>query len=351
MHSIRNALLTLAAATRHVIFASPTASAPLPAWTLLPNTTYLPHRGLSAVSDSVAWVAGARGNILRTTDAGATWTSLFNLDSIIEFRDVSAFSESHAIILSIGNGNASRIYSTTDGGASWALGFMNEDERAFYNCIAFESPETGLAISDPVEGKFRLLKTTDGGKAWTLVDPAGMPPARDGEFNFAASGQCLTFGGGGRYYAASGGLDPGRIFRSGDSGATWAVTDTPIAGGEAAGVFSVVFRDSKHGIAVGGDYLLPNKTSGNAAWSGDGGVTWTPATVFPAGYRSGVAWVPGRCNVAIAVGPSGSDITRDGGRTWTTFDTGSFDSVECPSKEVCWASGERGRIARLVFSA
>lgn len=49
---------------------------------------------------------------------------------------------------------------------------------------------------------------------------------------------------------------------------------------------------------------------------------------------------------ALAVGPTGSDVTRDGGRTWTRFDTGSFDAVACAGA-ACWASGEKGRIARL----
>ncbi|KPI45958.1 uncharacterized protein AB675_337 [Cyphellophora attinorum] len=251
--------------------------------------------------------------------------------------------------MSIGNGNASRIYVTSDAGATWTLGFQNEDELAFYDCMAFESRLVGLALSDPVEGKFRLIKTVDGGTNWALVDPAGMPTALTSEFAFAASGTCLTSSPGGKYYTASGGVDPGRVFRSSDDGETWNVTDTPVAGGQSAGVYSVVSQEAEHGIAVGGDYLVPNGTMGNAAWSKDGGVTWQASTVFPSGYRSGAAWRPGRCDIAIAVGPSGSDITRDGGKTWMNFDNGSYDTIECPTNDVCWASGEKGRIARLTF--
>ena len=74
------------------------------------------------------------------------------------------------------------------------------------------------------------------------------------------------------------------------------------------------------------------------------------ATVDPSGYRSGSAWLPHERDVAIAVGPSGSDVTTDAGRTWSSFDAGSFDSVECASDGACWASGEQGRVARLVVS-
>ncbi|MEU1024416.1 oxidoreductase, partial [Streptomyces sp. NPDC005904] len=50
---------------------------------------------------------------------------------------------------------------------------------------------------------------------------------------------------------------------------------------------------------------------------------------------------------ALAVGPTGTDLTSDGGRTWRTVDPGSFDTVDCARDGGCWASGEKGRVARL----
>jgi hypothetical protein len=53
----------------------------------------------------------------------------------------------------------------------------------------------------------------------------------------------------------------------------------------------------------------------------------------------------------IAVGPSGSDVSYDGGRSWTQFYDGSFDSVECAGHGIqagCWASGAKGAVARLA---
>ena len=99
------------------------------------------------------------------------------------------------MILSIGTGTDSRIYVTSDGGASWDLTFQNDDPNAFYDCMAFFDRKNGLALSDPVDGEFRILATNDGGQSWDVVD-ADMPPALPGEFAFAASGQCLVaFGG------------------------------------------------------------------------------------------------------------------------------------------------------------
>ncbi|KAK6857817.1 hypothetical protein PG995_005516 [Apiospora arundinis] len=345
---------------------SPTAvgaALPKPVWTLTPTQSTQRFRGLAPISASTAWVAGTNSTILRTVDGGATWLSVGpvpspnSTDALLEFRDIAAWSATHAVALSIGEGPASRIYATTDGGASWHLAFANADPAAFYDCLAFSEtdPSHGMAMSDPVDGRFRLLETRDQGLSWQLLSSAqtGMPLARTGESGFAASGTCLETRVG-RWYLASGGAPAyGRVFASADDGATWdAVSETPIPAANASqGVFSVRFRDAAHGIVVGGDFQDPTRTSGTGGWSDDGGVTWNPAAQFPGGYRSGAAWVVGMCpkGVAVAVGPTGSDFTLDGGKTWHGFDDGSFDAVECVGGRTCWASGEKGRVARLTF--
>jgi photosystem II stability/assembly factor-like uncharacterized protein len=326
-------------------------SLPHLSWILTPTGSKEQFRGLSPVSDKIVWVAGTNGTVLKTIDGGTTWKSvgpiLASNDTDIQFRDVQAWSAKRAVVLSIGESTQSRIYVTRDGGESWLQSFTNQDPAAFYDCLAFDTPEHGLAVSDPVNGKFRLIETDNGGRNWHLVDPAAMPAAITGEGAFAASGTCLITSAG-RWYLAAGGIDPGRVFRSKD-GYNWSVSNSSIQGATAAGVFSVAFRDASHGIAVGGNFENPAGSVNNAAWSDDGGISWKPAIKFPTGYRSGSSWVPAIHDLALAVGPTGSDFTMDGGRTWRTFDNGSFDSVECVGEHACWASGSNGRVARLSF--
>ncbi|KAI1464852.1 oxidoreductase [Daldinia caldariorum] len=344
-------IATLANVSAGLSISPKSAAFPQPTWKRLSTGTAARFRGLAPVSDQIAWVSGTSGTVLRTTDGGETWEpvgpQLSEADSALEFRDIEAWSAEKAVVLSIGEGASSRIYATRDGGETWSQTFANAEPGAFYDCVAFASPERGMAVSDPVDGKIRLIKTRDGGETWDVVDAGGMVPALEGESGFAASGTCLATAAG-RWYVASGGVNPGRVFRSSD-GLHWAVSDASIAGGEGSGVFSVQFRDAKHGIAVGGNYSAPTGAIDNAAWSKDGGVTWVPSTSFPGGYRSGSSWVPGRCGVALAVGPTGSDYTLDGGRNWHGFDNSSLDSVECVKGGICWASGEKGAVARLVF--
>ena len=51
-----------------------------------------------------------------------------------------------------------------------------------------------MAMSDPVDGKYFLLKTTDG-ETWKPAETDKMANAKDGEAAFAASGTCLITNG------------------------------------------------------------------------------------------------------------------------------------------------------------
>ncbi|MFI6653967.1 WD40/YVTN/BNR-like repeat-containing protein [Streptomyces sp. NPDC050523] len=306
-------------------------------------------RGLSAAGRDTAWVAGTKGTVLRTTDGGTSWRNVSPPGAgELEFRDIEAFDARRAVVLAIGEGEASRVYRTDDGGATWTESFRNTDPKAFYDCLTFFDHRHGLAMSDPVDGRFRILSTADGGRSWKVLPGDGMPAALDGEAGFAASGQCLVASGPSDVWLATGGGARARVLHSGDRGRTWTAADTPIpAGDPAKGVFALAFRDRTHGLAVGGDYR-PDQTSPRAAArTADGGRTWQPAAEPPPAYRSGAAWLPHSRTTALAVGPTGTDVTADGGRTWRTVDTGSYDTVDCASGPTCWAAGEQGRVARL----
>ncbi|HUG62600.1 MAG TPA: hypothetical protein VMP03_12185, partial [Methylomirabilota bacterium] len=121
---------------------------------------------------------------------------------------------------SIGTGTDSRVYMTSDGGQSWTLSFTHDEPNAFYDCRTFFDRKRGLALSDSVDGRFRIIATEDGGRSWRILQ-ADMPPALPGEFAFAASGQCIVSAGGKHAWFATGGGAEARVFRSDDRGETW----------------------------------------------------------------------------------------------------------------------------------
>ena len=317
-------------------------------WHDTPTGSTASLRGLSAVSANVAWASGSAGTVLRTTNRGATWQSVGPAGtSTLQYRDIEAFGSNKAVIMSAGTGTDSRIYRTTDGGQTWTLVFQNTDPGAFYDCMTFFNKKVGLALSDPPDGlKFRILKTTNGGRTWSVVDPAGMPPALPGEAAFAASGQCITSNHGRSAWFGTGAAAQARVFTSRNRGRTWSVSATPLNSGPTAGINAVAFRSQQHGLVVGGDFATPAASPNNFAATNDGGHTWALLTGAPTEYRSGATWVNG--NTAIAVGLTGSDFTRNKGRTWTRFDNGSLHTVDCANPNACWASGANGRAAYLT---
>ena len=307
-------------------------------------------RGLSAVDERTVWASGTSGTWARTTDGGASWTSgVVDGAANLDFRDVQAFSATAAVLLS--SGDDARVYRTDDGGKTWRLLWQKAGAGVFFDAIAFWDERHGMAMGDPVDGRFAVMTTDDGGSTWR--DVVGLPPALPNEAAFAASGTCLVVEGGRNGWFATGGGAVARVFRTNDRGRTWTAAETPLAAGSASsGIFSMVFVDARRGIAVGGDYKAPENDAANAAVTDDGGTSWSLVpSARPSGYRSGVARTTiGRRNALVCVGISGSDVSFDGGRHWQRLGSDGFNAVAAAGG-VCWSAGPDGRIARLDPSA
>lgn len=322
------------------------ASSPNVGWKRVDVDTSEQLRGLAVVGPRRAWVGGSEGGVWKTSDGGRTWRDVSPPGARkagLLLRDVEATDARTVQVMAIGEGRASRIYRTTDAGRTWRKTFVNRDPRAFYDCMAmWPDGRHGIAMSDPVDGKFRIIATRNGGASWRKVSPRGMPAAVEGEFGFAASGTCLVAVGSRTAYLGSGG-GASRIFVSRDRGRTWKVRDSTIPASSAGGVFSLAFRTVRAGLAVGGDFEAEDNGVDMSALTRNGGRSWFNGGDL-GGYRSGVDFWRGR--TAIAVGPNGSDLTSDGGRSWTPISRAGFDAVQCVRRS-CWASGPEGKVARL----
>src|SRR4051794_13790918 len=86
-------------------------------WQQQAITTTADFRGLCVVGPKVVWVSGTKGTFGRTADGGKTWSvgTVPGADKL-DFRDVEAFGDATAYLLSAGPGEDSRIYKTTDAG-------------------------------------------------------------------------------------------------------------------------------------------------------------------------------------------------------------------------------------------
>ena len=302
-------------------------------------------RGLSVVGEKVVWASGTGGTVIRTVDGGRNWSVIAVPGSDkLDFRDIEAFDANTAYTLSIGNGDASRIYKTVDGGKTWKQQFANTNPKAFFDAIACWDAKNCIAMSDPVDGHYLLISTTDG-ETWKPIVSNQMPAAKDGEAAFAASGTCLYINpANGDVFLVSGGTDA-RVFKSVDRGKTWTSAAAPIVKGTAgSGIFSIAFRNALHGTIVGGNYEKPNDAANTAAFSRDGGKTWFDGGGL-SGYRSAVAYIDDR--TTIAVGTNGTDISFDRGGTWKKIGSEELNAVAAKGKSAVWAVGPKGMVAKL----
>jgi photosystem II stability/assembly factor-like uncharacterized protein len=327
---------------------------------LLRSDRWVPHqsgtkarlRGLAVVNAKVVWASGAMGTFVRTSDGGTTWkTATVPGAADLDFRDVHAVDDRKANLLSIGEGEKSRIYQTADGGSTWTVRFLNREPEGFLDALAFWDANHGIAMGDPVDGRFTILKTDDGGITWKNPPSDKMPLAMKGEGAFAASGTCLVVAGDRNVWFGTGGAGVSRVFRSEDRGQSWTVHTTPIrADNPSSGIFSLAFRDQNEGVAVGGDYKRPEQTGPIVARTSDGGRTWTlPKGASPRGYRSAVAYVPAAAEATlVAVGPTGSDLSTNGGESWLPLGKMGFHTVGFAAQtDRGWAAGEDGLVARF----
>jgi len=357
-------LLLLATASYGLLCAQETRSGP---WVMQSSGTTAGLRGIHAVGGGVAWASGTDGTVLRTEDSGYMWQRCAMPPGAekLDFRGIWAWDADTAMVMSSGPGEVSRIYKTTDGCSHWRLLYTNPDKDGFWDAMVFwNSPvlgdEEGVLLGDPVCGFFQRFDLRRRGEEIARSKYLNETPAPAGAGVFAASNSSIVadgkrfqqsvhpilwFGTGGKpgpfVYRLDGIYAEVSAYYPQLSTHKWSRVRVPLASGDTSGVFSLAFRDTKYGIAVGGDYQKPDASSGTAAWTADGGKTWTAAEKRPHGYRSAVAW-DADAKAWIAAGTNGSDISYDDGKTWAPLDNGNWNALSLP-----WVVGPQGRIAKL----
>lgn len=263
------------------------AQTPSPSWTIAqdPIFTQVPVAGtrfLDAVDANVAWVCGYDGNsstanynwFSRTTNGGATWvpgnifpdTNTYNLASLEAIDANIAWVASYMHATS-GEG---AIHMTNDGGQTWtnmsAPGMFTNTTQSFCNFITWLTPSIAIVNGDPIgpgNGEYELWKTTDGGQTWNLIPGSAIPDPLPAEY--AIVDMYSTVGPTHMWF----GTNKGRVYRTTDAGATWAVTQvgptTPTSS-----VIEVRFANTTNGLCYvvsGANQMLYNTTNGGVTWN------------------------------------------------------------------------------------
>jgi len=365
-------------------------------WQILNSGTTADLRGIDNVGGGVAWASGTNGTVLRTEDGGYLWQPCAIPPGAekLDFRGVQAFDANTAIVMSSGKGDLSRLYKTTDGCQTWKLLFTNPDRDGFWDAFWIDGTDgSGLLLGDPVQDRFTVLHTNDGGGTWSKDRSSALRLHGLSIAAFAASNESwgsaprgsgdvrgpgvqffsgfVTGGKGGAFLFEKweGPSHPKARYGRGMPGfppPDWNRRPIPLASGsDSAGAFALALHytgspcdDCGFGkywelVAVGGDYAKSEEGAGTAAFSSvDGGWTWTAAQTPPHGYRSAVAYYEAT-GAWITVGPNGTDVSSDDGRNWRAVHPDAA-LHEAPDADRNWNAlslpyvvGPHGRIGKL----
>ena len=317
-------------------------------WVKQESNTDASFRSVCSVNNKTVWIGGSKGTFLRTINGGKTWeTTQIKGAETLDFRDVHAFDSKTAILMSAGEaeqGNA-KFYRTSDGGKSWKIVYQTTQKGIFFDGIDFWDKQNGVAFSDPIDGKFFIIKTKDGGETWQPVNPTNIPPIQKNEAAFAASGTSLVTSGLKNAYICTGGGEFAQIYQTENRGEDWSVVKTNMPAGKTNGLFGLRFWNDRYGIAVGGDYQEITKPVANVLLTSDGGKTWQEAPqTTPAGLKEGVAIY--KQKILIAVGPSGTCYSKDFGKSWVEIDKTPLHAISISGHGI-WAVGGKGSVFKL----
>ncbi len=308
---------------------------------LLNSGTKISIRGLSVVDDNIVWISGREGTVGKSTDAGVNWQWIkVKGFEQTDFRDIEAFDDKTAVIMGIAE--PAYILRTTDGGDTWQTVYENEAKGMFLDAMEFSDDKNGVAIGDPIDNRFFMTQTFDGGKTWKDIASQNCPVADSGEACFASSGTNIRKFGKKEFVFITGGLKSNLVIGN-------KKINLPILQGKnSTGANSVAVKNNKTMIVVGGDFTTKDSTTQNCCITTDGGKTFSIPVTPPHGYRSCVEYIE-KTNW-ISCGLNGVDISTDEGKNWNWINKTSFNVCRKAKKGTAvFFAGDGGRVGKLVY--
>ncbi len=254
---------------------------------------------LSMIDANTWFIAGDKGNILKTNDGGQTLIK----KKIPGFDDIlysCHFFDTNTGLVS--GKTIGKIYRTTDGGDNWSFYTVpGVSSTKFYYDFFFFDDLFGYAVG--VGGK--VVKTLDGGVTWSLTGD---------NINTSHNLYCSHWKSAQNGYAGSG---SGLLYITTNGGSSW----SSITVGASSNIRDIWFRDENNGVLV--------KENGEIWYTLTGGNTasdWIAATESAVSQvnsvmcdHNGVFWAAGYSNGASQAGTDWMLLkSLDYGATWTS---------------------------------
>ncbi len=240
-------------------------------WEPVSFSESLEFREVVFVTVDKGWVAGGKGTIIHTKDAGATWTAQMGGDPQADEDPVKLLrfvDETHGWAV-----RDNRILRTEDGESWEDLGAAPQ----YIHELAMSSPTQGVAAGYLGMGRnpSTLLKTRDGGKTWSPVVQCSVKAMVGGvnkvfgcevtriQFVTESVGYLVA-----RHQCAGAGCEPPPILgKTEDGGESWRFFVGP-GDPEVVGATDLYFTDENTGVVRTTDGKLSRTTDGGATWKG-----------------------------------------------------------------------------------
>jgi len=207
---------------------------------------------VSAIDNNTCWIGGGNGTVLLTTNGGAVWNYVGS-DSIIGLSNSvdNIFGlDANTCFASVSSSTTANVYKTTDAGKSWVQVFSQPN--GYVDAVFMSSPSNGFLVGDPVNNRWSLWKTTDGGSTW---DSTGLFLKRS--YSTEAGWNNSLYIDGPKIWF---GTNNYRIYYSSNNGLTWSVLSTS----SIQNLYSIHFNGA-NGLA-GSDANYCYTTNGGTKW-------------------------------------------------------------------------------------
>lgn len=306
------------------------------------------YRGLCVLPGNTLWVSGSKGRIGRSTNGGKTWQWVNPAGyETRDFRDIEAFDSLTALAMAVDR--PALILRTTDGGRHWQPVYERDIPGVFLDAMCFKDKQRGVCIGDPINERFWIVETHDGGVTWKEVPASQSPLAMEGEALFASSGSNIQFINypGLEYAFITGGTISRLHLMGGRPGIKNGFIDLGMPRGRASKGANSLAVQNDNWIIVGGDYTLPLLSEYNTVYSTDNSSKWSsPGVTPPFGYKSSTLFIAqGR---ALAVGTSGIDVSGKNLNHWKHLTDQPFHvAAMAPGDNWIYLAGPAGKIARM----